>query len=198
MKLRELVAKTDWNEVKSSLLQSYPSAEQTLEGYECVFDALLSLPPREAKVRICLSEVFREGIDEEPFVDVAGKDGTLNKDLPDFRHFDKSRETEFVNSETSFALDLTPWEEWLGMELDPSTVKAYSGPDIVAHCLWEMTFFGFDQTTIEKQKEELERRSRELENMTEDEKKRNLIPWEQVLKELNGLPAKSEGTPVEN
>jgi len=84
MKLRELVVKTDWNEVKSSLLQSYPDAEQSLQGYKCIFDHLLSLTPRETKMRICLEEVFREGVDEEPFVEIYGKDGTLNKDLPDF------------------------------------------------------------------------------------------------------------------
>lgn len=138
-------------------------------------------------MRICLEEVFREGIDEEPYVDVFGKDGTLNKDLPDFHHFSKTASKEFANSETSFALDLVPWEEWLGMELDPSAFDAYSAPDIVAHCLWEMTFFGFDKETIRKQRDEIEGRAREIDAMTEDERKRKLIPWEQVRDELDRL-----------
>ena len=47
-----------------------------------------------------------------------------------------------------------------------------------------MTFFGFDQTTIKNQKEELDRRVKELDNMTEDEKKERLVPMEQVLKKI--------------
>jgi len=198
MKLKELVANTDWNEVKLSLLQSYPDAERSLAGFERVFDELLSLTPRRTRMRICLEEVFREGIDEEPYIEVFGKDGTLNKNLPDFRHFSKTASKEFANSETSFALDLVPWEEWLGMELDPSALDAYSGHDIVAHCLWEMTFFAFDQETIKEQRDELRHRARELDNMTEDERKRKLIPWEQVRKELDRLAEGSEGKPAKN
>lgn len=198
MKLKELVANTDWNEVKLSLLQSYPDAERSLAGFERVFDELLSLTPRRTRMRICLEEVFREGIDEEPYIEVFGKDGTLNKNLPDFRHFSKTASKDLANSETSFALDLVPWEEWLGMELDPATLEAYSGFDIIAHCLWEMTFFGFDQETIREQREELKRRARELDNMTEEERKQKLIPLEQVRKELDRLAEGSEGNPAKN
>lgn len=185
MKFRKLVVRTDWNEVESSLLENYPDVERSLKGYKSVFDTLLSLVPRETKMRICIETVFREGIDEEPYIEVFGRDGTLNKDLPDFRHFRETASTEFAKSETIFALDLVPWEEWLGMEVDPSTIEAYSDLEIVAHCLWEMTFFGFDQETIKEQREELERQARELDNMTEDEKKRMLIPWEEVPKGLD-------------
>lgn len=198
MKFKELLTKTHWNEVKLSLLQTYPDAERSLAGFERVFDELLSLTPRRTKVRICLEEVFRESIDEEPHIEVFGKDGTLNKDLSDFHHFSETTSAEFENSETSFALDLVPWEEWLGMGLDPSTLEAYSGPDIIAHCLWEMTFFGFDQETIKEQREELKRHARELDNMTEEEKKQKLIPWEQVRKEFDRLTDRSEGKPANN
>ena len=147
MKLKELIANTDWNQVKSSLLRNYPNSGQSMEAYQLVFDTLSSLSPRETKMRICLEQVFREGIDEEPYIEVFGKDGTLNKDLPDFRHFSKTASKELANSETSFALDLVPWEEWLGMELDLATLEVYSGFDIIAHCLWEMTFFGLSSSS---------------------------------------------------
>ena len=55
-----------------------------------------------------------------------------------------------------------------------------------------MTFFGFDQTTISNQKEELDRRVKELDNMTEDEKKERLIPMEQVLKKIETKLTKPE------
>jgi hypothetical protein len=198
MKLKELVANTDWNQVKSRLLRNYPDSGQSMEAYQLVFDTLSSLAPQETKIRVCIEMVFREGIDEEPYIEVFGKDGTLNKNLPDFRYFSKTASKEFANSEASFALDLVPWEEWLGMELDPSTIDAYSGHDIAAHCLWEMTFFGFDQETIKEQRDELRRRAREVDDMTEDERNRKLIPWEQIRKELDKLAESSEGKPAKN
>jgi hypothetical protein len=195
MKLKELVLKTSWNAVKSSLFQIYPESERGIGKFKSVFEALLTLSPRETKMRLCLKEVLGEGIDEEPYVEVYGKDGTLNKDLPDFHHFSETASTEFANSETSFAIDLVPWEEWLGMELDPSALQAYSDSDILAHCLWEMTFFGFDQLAIEKQREEIDRQVMEFKNMSEEEKKSMLIPWEEVIEELQDHSAQSRTKP---
>jgi hypothetical protein len=195
MKLKELVLKTSWNAVKSSLFQIYPESERGIGKFKGVFEALLTLSPRETKMRLCLKEVLGEGIDEEPYVEVYGKDGTLNKDLPDFHHFSETASTEFANSETSFAIDLVPWEEWLGMELDPSALQAYSDSDILAHCLWEMTFFGFDQLAIEKQREEIDRQVMEFKNMSEEEKKSMLIPWEEVIEELQDHSAQSRTKP---
>lgn len=45
-----------------------------------------------------------------------------------------------------FGVDFVPWENWLGME----TVKPYALDDceFVAHCLYEMTFFGFNESDI--------------------------------------------------
>jgi hypothetical protein len=178
MNLRDLILIADWNEVKSSLLQAYPRSKESISKFQSVFGTLLSLNPCESKMRLYLKEIFPEGTDEEPYVEVFGKDGTLNKDLPEFHRFVENASPEFANSETSFALDLVPWDEWLGMELNPSTIQVYSCSEIIAHCLWEMTFFGFDQATIEKEKKEIDRRVMDLENMSEEEKKREFIPLE--------------------
>lgn len=41
------------------------------------------------------------------------------------------------------------------MHFTEETQKNYSPADIVAHCLWEMTFFGFRYSEVEKKKNEL-------------------------------------------
>jgi hypothetical protein len=191
--LRELLAITPWDVVSPSLLRNYPDAEKSLERFRQVFAEILSLSPHHTRTRICLEEVFREGIDDEPFIDVVGRDGTLNKDLPDFHNFGDVS-PDFADSETAFAIEMVPWEEWIGMELDPAALKTYDDADIVAHCLWEMTFCGFDQNAIRQEKEELGRRAEELKNMTEEEKKQKLIPWEKVRENLDGLMNESEKT----
>ncbi|MFX1254338.1 MAG: DUF6557 family protein [Promethearchaeota archaeon] len=51
---------------------------------------------------------------------------------------------------------LTRWEEWLGLEIHPDTLNNFDFIDIIVHCLWEMTFHGYNQFQIQK-----ERRSQE-------------------------------------
>ena len=41
------------------------------------------------------------------------------------------------------------------MEIDSKTLKKYSKPSIIANCIYEMTFFGFDQKKIKKNMDEL-------------------------------------------
>lgn len=49
-----------------------------------------------------------------------------------------------------FGLSFNEWEEWLGLEIQPETIQDYLPVDIVAHCMWEMTFMGFTQRRIRK------------------------------------------------
>jgi hypothetical protein len=184
VKLKELVSVTNWDQAKSSLLQAYPESESIIGKLKSVFHTLQSLNPSETKMRLYLQEVLCEGSDQDSYIDVFGQDGTVNRELPDFHHFAETASTEFAESETTFALELTQWDEWLGMRIDRSTQQSYSHDDIVAHCLWEMTFYGFDQATIQNQKEEIDRRIMELENMSEGEKKSKLIPLEEVMEKF--------------
>jgi hypothetical protein len=186
MILKELLAGIDWNEVRLSLLRNHPDAVESLEGFRQVFVEILSLYPRHTRMQLCLKEVFREGMDEEPCIEVFGKNGTLNKDLPDLHNLGNPG-SDFADSETSFAIEMVPWEEWIGMDIDPATLKAHDGADIIAHCLLEMTFYGFDQNAIRKEKEEIERRAEDLRNMTKEERNQKLIPWKEVHEKLDRL-----------
>jgi hypothetical protein len=42
------------------------------------------------------------------------------------------------------------FEKWLGFYIDEDTLAKLSYPNIIAHCLMEMTFFGFKQKLDEK------------------------------------------------
>lgn len=184
MNLKALLGRVRWCDVKDCLVSAYPDCDSSLEGFEMVFLKLSLLVPCKTDMRLFVEETFTEGIDDEPYVDIRGRDGTLNRDLPDFKYTGKPDHGEYADSETIYGLDFVPWEEWLCMEIDSESLKNYSESEILAHCIWEMTFYGFDQTHIREQKAELDRRAEELDNMTEEEKKENLIPWEQVVKEL--------------
>jgi len=51
-------------------------------------------------------------------------------------------------------LNLTPWEEWLGMAIEENTLKQFKVAEIAAHTLMEMTRWGFSEdlkiTLLEK------------------------------------------------
>jgi hypothetical protein len=83
--------------------------------------------------------------------------------MPDFKIvFDKLRHTEPIS--TSVKIRITnkeyisvdcfdrafccPWDESLGMEVVLADNLQLSTPEIVAHCIWEMTFYGFSESNI--------------------------------------------------
>lgn len=66
-------------------------------------------------------------------------------------------ETRKKNPEYSpymFSLTATPWSEWLGMEIDETTLNSMSVADILGNCIYEMTWWGYDEETIRKNFEE--------------------------------------------
>jgi len=123
-------------------------------------------------------------LDDKPFQEVIGMNGTLNRDQDDFGNCGKAADSPFALEETAFALTLEPWEEWLGMEIDSDTLNEHAAAQIVANCLWEMTFHGFSQTQICEEREELQRRVAELDAMTKEERQKNLMPAEKLFQEL--------------
>jgi hypothetical protein len=181
MHLSHLISVAHWTDVERSLVQHYPDARESLDGYRETFFHLRRLRPVATTMRICLRTTFRPALDDEPFLEVVGRNGTLNRDSEDFNCLGEAEDSIYALSEAGFGLELEPWSEWVGMGIDADTSGKYLPSEIVAHCLWEMTWFGFDETAIDAQREELARRVDELNAMTEEEKKERLIPMEQVL-----------------
>ncbi len=169
MKLEELVDKHTWDDVWAALIRLYPDQDKSLEGYRYVFATLRTLQPAESKMRICLADV-PEGDGGESYTDVSGRNGSLRKDNnPDFFQDD-----ETGNQEEAWGLDFVDWAEWLSMTIDPDTLARYPQADILAHCLWEMTFYGYTPEDIKKKIEELDR----------DMESGDRVPAEEVWKEL--------------
>lgn len=159
MKFKELIDKYNWDDVRSTLLQLYSNQEKNIEGYEQIFEELRTLEPVETKLRIVIEDVFDE-YDKKYYVDVSGKDGTLNKESePEYFKND-----EVCNQEISYGIEFTDWAQWLVMDIDPESLLKYSGLDIIGHCLWEMTFYGFTQENIKETIDEIDKSAEEARN----------------------------------
>lgn len=55
-----------------------------------------------------------------------------------------------------FYHQFVPWSEWLGMEVEESTLKSLSESTILAYCIIEMTMYGFDETIAKQNFDEEE------------------------------------------
>ena len=118
-----------WPKIKKAIIKHYPDQKKNISKYAEVFGQLMKLKPQAGKIRIELD--FYKSPDEEPYVDVHGI--TM-----------KNKQKQL------WGLDFTPWAEWLCMEIEEETIDKFSEIEILCHCLWEMTFYGFKETKIKK------------------------------------------------
>ena len=190
MNLSELIRNLEWFEVKASLICSSLFAKQYIKGYQCVFIELQRLLPVESEMRIIIQEVFLEEVDDEPHTEVTGRNGELNRDQKGFQYMKQHADSEYANAETNFGLSFKPWEEWLGMEVAPHSIEKYTASQIVAHCMRDMAFHGFEQSQIKAAKEDLQRSFDEWNAMTDEEKERDSISMEEMRKKIEGWKTK--------
>lgn len=137
MKLKELVMQTTYKEIEQSIANAFESYDLEVTDYrkskwEQVFNTLYAMEPEQdvdMKIRVVPG-------------DVSGYyDEKARKKNPDYR-------------EGMYSLTTAPWSEWLGMEVDEATLNSMSVADILGNCIYEMTWWGYDEETIHKNIEE--------------------------------------------
>ncbi len=69
--------------------------------------------------------------------------------------------------ETSYSLSFRPWKELINIRIDRETLDHITYPEIVAHFLWEITYYG-DEAETKKVGDEILKRGKEA--MVEIEK----------------------------
>jgi len=189
MKLKEIIDDISWLAVKESLIKEYEVLDADLASYEDVLLRLKSMELTKSDMRICIDWVDESKLSskfDEKYWHVGGKNGTLNKESEDFKYFKDNVTDEFANAEQSYAIEFSPWSEWLAMEIDNDTANniRLTKADIIAHCLYEMTFVGYEEEKIQGVFTELKRRSDSVKNMTEEELKNNTVSIEELKKHL--------------
>lgn len=149
MTFKDLINRHAWSGVKYRLLEAYPDESDSIDTYADVYELLIGLAPVETAMRLRVHE--KVGDDGRVWSDVSGLDGTRWKDQDE-----NMRMTGLAGEEeVPWAIEFRPWEEWLGMEVDPETLQQLDEVDILVHCLWEMTFCGFEQETIQAEYEQI-------------------------------------------
>jgi hypothetical protein len=143
--LRELVLEVQETAVVEAIARFYDQREtQWLpDAVSDVLGQLRKLAPDPAGSRYQLSIELTPSVDpkDKPFWDVS----CIKEGDPD-----------------RCGLDLSPWEEWVALRVPQSLLDKMTAPEIVAHCVWEMTFYGFTQEKIAAFRAELESSAKEI------------------------------------
>lgn len=168
MKFHELIKTNDWASVELILVSLYPNQEKSIEGYREVFHKLRAMRPMESDIQIVLEQVPEDDFNEESYVHVSGL----------------SPQPENSLEEVTEAIEFVPWAEWLGMSIQERSRKEFNELEIISHCLFEMTFAGFDEEQIQQQISELQQSIAEFDNMTEEEKRANTRSLDELFNDL--------------
>ena len=163
MKLHELIKSNNWLSVVLTLLKLYPDQKQILDNYKTIFEKLQLVEPVNDEMLIVLTEYESDtdGISEpkSTYVDVSGR--KLKQDPNSLSN--------------SYAIEFVKWENWLGMEIAPETLENFNELEIITHCLYEMTFCGYEQDEIQTQFDTINKTIDEYKNLTDEEKKKQTI-----------------------
>lgn len=171
MTLNEIIKTNNWISVSASLLEYYPEEEENRDGFALVFEKLQLLHPEESDMYIEIKNII-DDFDGECYVDVGGRY--------------KNPKTE--EDKAAMALEFTPWNRWLGMEISAESLEVFSEPEIIAHCLYEMTFVGFEEKEIQEELKEIKEEIEEI-------KSQDTVDNDMIMNYINNL---INGTDEEN
>jgi len=144
MTLKHMLKMTTTDAVLDELLVAYPECLADKHNYKRVLDYVISTPevPFDAFViQIELidtedDDAFEEDIDEASYLSISGYSAAEN---------------------LHFALGFTKWEEWANAKIVIQEDLEIQADELIAICLYEMTFYGFNQEEIAGELSEIEK-----------------------------------------
>ena len=140
--LGQLLAQVEWLEIKAALCNLMGVEPAAMPSHQKVYEHILGLPA-------CPSGFT--------FVIARGEDGGNNSPVEVSARWTRpvsEAPAEIRQAlldegpDTCFGFELEPWENWLGLLVDQDTRQVFSPAEIVAACLWEMSYVAFDEETI--------------------------------------------------
>lgn len=167
MKYKTLLSSNAWLSVEAILMRLYPDEKKSISGYEEVFNKLLLMNAEEGDMSIVVTN-RKDDFDDEEYVDVSGRYNNPQNEEDKF----------------SQAIEFTAWNKWLGMDISEESLMSFSELEIIAHCLFEMTFAGFEEEEIQMQLSGLGKQIEEYKNMTPEERKANTTSLEDLMKDM--------------
>ena len=148
--LYNLIREVKFEDVFARVCHYFDSQKNSKDGYESAFNELMT----KNRHKHNLSDLFIR-------VEVINEDGSdyLNIDGID------------INNGKHYGIEFCPWEDWVSMFIQQETLDTMSKEDIVAGCLYEMTFFGFSEKRVQKELKEMKELIEKAKKLIKNEKK---------------------------
>lgn len=166
MTVAELFRSLEWPPVRDAFVKLYPDEESDTE--------------REKVLTPELEKVFAE---------VRKKKRAPNKDgmtvhvrfVPASEFSDEYYDVsgKLPCDDTFYGLDFSSFSQWASYLVAEETLESLPPEETAAHILWEMTFYGFSDAEIRKEKRKVEKALQDVKSG-----KAKVIPAEEVFKEL--------------
>jgi hypothetical protein len=122
----DLIKSTAWDSVREEMSKCYPHVlEDEQKGYNEIFTKLDSIIPEPSDLVLFIEIFFDEGKRGADFA-------AYNEDCPE-----------------GYSMMASPWASILGLTISCRTFDELSPAEIIAHCLYEMTWFGSSEEEIE-------------------------------------------------
>lgn len=142
--LYDLIRMVNFDDVYARIVYYFPNEDNNREGYESAFNELLSKKQNKHNLNdlfILVEVETEEGVGEYLY-------------------------THGINKKTNitYGIEFCPWAEWVTLFIDQNTLDNLSNEDIVAGCLYEMTFFGFSEKKVIQTRDDMYKDIKEAKN----------------------------------
>lgn len=138
--IRDLAKHLDWKDVKRAIKYHYPNDRN---DYEPVFKFLQTVTKYRGKKL--------EKNDELILRAFYYKSAELLKHKPTAKYI--VEESYYDIATKKYSLSFRPWRVVASIPIDRKTLEAYTPVDIIAHLIWEITFYGNEEEMTATAKE---------------------------------------------
>ena len=162
MLLKNLINNANYDDVWAVIEKEYKPGKGACQAYEAVFEELKILEPKPCEPPVtCVVAKLEDWLSPGEFIfDVFG----------------------IINGDRNhYAIEMSTWNEWLNYDILNKSIEVYGQAAVLAHILYEMTFFGFSSKAVnkraEKERKFLEKSYEEIQSGTA-----RLIKFEDFIK----------------
>ena len=155
VRLYDILKQTEFETVFKTLCHWFSDQDKSREGYEYVYNRIKEMKPYKHKfsdlfIKVEVVKEEDEDIGIGDWLNVCGKD-IISKSI------------------INYGLEFEDWNNWISMFITQDTLDTLSKEDIVAACLYEMTFYGFTEEKIQERHNELMETVKLAKNMLKEE-----------------------------
>lgn len=151
LRFAELLEQVDFNNVWNVFSKLYPELADGYKTYRVVFDKLRRMVPHKHNLNDIFISITKE----------TESDGTVWHDVHGVN----------LGKPIRYSIEFEPWNNWISYFFTQETLDSLTANEIVAHCLWEMTFYGYDEQTVHNSLVDLENSIDEYEQQAQNQSK---------------------------